>query len=152
MGVEDLIIGKMLDESDSCRSVLEVPYELVFRDFQNDDLVERARRRGIVNQLGVIVDLTCAYIVNENNPKYAQLSELSRTLYGFRVDGEMSFYDEDRVITQVKKSRLEKMTEPSELEILRKWGVIAVLSPSKFKEVYDQYAKDKQAASIGYSS
>lgn len=152
MGAEE-IIGKLTDERDR-RSLLEVPPALDELDTASYDLLtEQARTAGVVNQLGVIVDLTLRYLMAESHPRYRQLGELSEKLYAIRLQGEMPFYkDEPPELVRVKKDRLSKLTEEAELSILRKWGVISVLSPPKFKQVYEQEHEDRQAASTGYSS
>ncbi len=152
MGAEE-IIGKLTDERDR-RSILEVPPALDKLDASSyGSLTEQARTAGVVNQLGVIVDLTLKYLICESHPRYRQLEELSEKLYSMRLQGEMPFYkNEPPELVRVKKDRLSKLTEEAEFSILKKWGVISVLSPSKFKQVYGQEHDDRQTAPTGYSS
>jgi len=154
------IIKKLIDRSeDSGRSVLYVPFDLLSAESDYSGLVEAVKREGIVNQLGLVVDIVLSQVIDESHPRYASLKGLRDDLYETRAHGESPFYrDEDPVLTEKKKSRLEFNVERDsegrslEFELLKKWGIIGLLTPSKFKEVFDYEYEDRQAKTTGYSS
>lgn len=148
------VIAKIKDEQDK-RSVLEVPPIICSEDWTDrkyQELADLAKKSNSVNQLGVMVDLTLQYVITPMHAKYASLKRLSESLFEMREQKTYPFYPaEDSRITQIKERRLEKMNEPEMVSILRKWNVVAVMSPEKFKQIYEQTHEDRQTTAAKYS-
>ena len=137
------LIQKIKNRAGS-RDLYDVPIGLCSGYISLDALADEAENAGVVNQLGVVVDLTLEYLIAPSHPRYGSLQKFSESLYEKRDVGLRSFYPyQNPRVTEVKKRLMHRLNEPKMYEILMKWDMIAVLSPDKFKQVFTQELERK---------
>jgi len=149
MGV-DLIVNKIQNEKDP-RELYEVAVHLCLDDVVG--LVEAAKKHGVVNQVGAMIDLSLKYLLSPDTHRYAVLKNLGEQLYDSRNKGTRSFYkDEDQVMSDSIKKYMFRLNSPDMNDIMKKWELVITLDSEKFKQVYEQEYEDRQEASRKYSS
>lgn len=146
------IIRKILNGK-APRELYDVPVALA-SDVSLDALADAATDADVVNQLGVLVDITLQGVMPEDHPRYQAVQSLrSKLRLRMAREPEMqAFYKTGHpdVMLQVQRST-ERLNTPEMNAILREWGVTTVLTPEKFKQVYEQY-EHRQATADSYSS
>ncbi len=135
MGVGE-IIAKLMNSKDP-RDLYEVPLDLC-SGVSVDELAEKALAQNLHSQLGVITDITLTYLIDEQCSVYSSLQRLTQLLHPQESPEKPFYCDDHPKINEIIKSRLHKMNSPEMCTILKKWGIICVLSPEKFKEVFDR--------------
>jgi len=140
----DSVIEKITNRAGS-RDMYYIAPILCFDDISYNLLPDAARNAEVVNQLGVLVDLTLEWLIPSPHSRCAPLKQLSDKLYSERKQGEQPFYpNTEPQIVEIKKQRLHKMNDPKMYEILIKWGIISVLSPEKFHQIFWQEYEERK--------
>ena len=132
-------IIRKIENGNEPRELYDVPIAICSEGAELDVLARGAETYDIVNQLGALVDLTLENILPREHPRYKALQSLSDNLYDRRKEGTQAFYKTGHpdLVLEVEKS-MERMNDPETNRILKKWGLVAVLSPDKFKQAYNQ--------------
>lgn len=142
MGVEKLIAK--LTNSNNPRELYEIPVDLCMGSVDFHLLGGKAAETDLANQLGLLVDMTLKYLIDEQHTRYLELEQLSARLELLK-GSERPFYKETApALGNAIKQRMGDASEQGMPELLKKWKVISILSPSKFKAVYDQEYENRQ--------
>src|SRR3989344_2802997 len=97
------IIKKIKSEP---RELYDVPAMLCLDDVLFSDLISEAKKSSIVNQLGVLVDITLSYVISTEHEKYCDLVRLKDALKCMKNQVSRPFYDESSEITDAKKKMM----------------------------------------------
>ncbi len=137
------VIGKILTDDE--REWFEIPVGLCLDDVSFTDLAEEAKKQGVVNQLGVQVDITLLYVINQGHPRYEQLRQLRQELNAAKVNGPLRpIHPADHpVIVELNKKRTP--------DFVKHWGFVYVPDTDKYKQVFEQENETRQAGTGSYS-
>jgi hypothetical protein len=102
-----------------------------------------------------MVDIALNYVLDESNPRYQVLKNLSSKLYYLKNEDVSPFYRGDNpAITDAIARRLSVLHRHhqgfNEL-VVDRWGLIISLDPDKFKEECDMEYAIRQEAPKEYS-
>jgi len=145
------VIRKVRNENEP-RDLYDVAVHLCLDEIPLQRLANAAREAGVVNQVGALVDIAITYLLPPDSKKYRLLERLSAQLHGIRKEAAQPFYKgEDSDLSEKVARHMARLNSHEMNELLKKWGLIIVLSPEKFKQVYIQENEDRQAETGRYS-
>jgi hypothetical protein len=148
----DQIVRQIQDEHDP-RSLYEVVVHLCIDNLSLPDLTKRATELGIVNQLGLMVDIALNYVLKSDDGKYSLLKNLKEQLYGLRSEGIVPFYQErNPAFYELIAKHMNRINSEDMNGLIKRWGLITTLDAEKFKQVYEQEYEDRKEQPKEYSS